>query len=64
MRGGTSRGPYFILDDLPKNPMTRDRVLLKAMGSPHPLQVDGIGGADTVTSKVAIGISGGTGKRS
>ncbi|MFM2150351.1 MAG: hypothetical protein RLZZ187_2657 [Pseudomonadota bacterium] len=54
MRGGTSRGPYFLADDLPADPAARDAVLLAAMGSPHPMQVDGIGGAQTLTSKVAI----------
>jgi 4-oxalomesaconate tautomerase len=54
MRGGTSRGPYFLASDLPQDPGRRDRVLLKVMGSPHPLQVDGLGGANTLTSKVAI----------
>lgn len=54
MRGGTSRGPYFLESDLPADITSRDRVLLAAMGSPHPLQVDGIGGSHTVTSKVAI----------
>lgn len=54
MRGGTSRGPYFLAEDLPADPAMRDAVLLAAMGSPHPMQVDGIGGAQTLTSKVAI----------
>jgi len=54
MRGGTSRGPYFLASDLPADPARRDAVLLNVMGSPHVLQVDGIGGADTLTSKVAI----------
>ena len=54
MRGGSSRGPYFLASDLPADPALRDAVLLAAMGSPHPLQVDGIGGANTLTSKVAI----------
>ncbi len=54
MRGGTSRGPYFLAADLPPDTATRDAVLLAAMGSPHRLQVDGIGGGDTLTSKVAI----------
>src|SRR5258708_33766106 len=54
MRGGTSRGPYFKLDDLPKDTAARDRVLLAAMGSPDVPQIDGLGGADTLTSKVAI----------
>jgi 4-oxalomesaconate tautomerase len=54
MRGGTSRGPFFLASDLPADPVTRDRVLLAAMGSPHDYQVDGIGGATPLTSKVAI----------
>ena len=54
MRGGTSRGPYFLAEDLPADAASRDAVLLAAMGSPHPMQVDGIGGAQTLTSKVAI----------
>jgi 4-oxalomesaconate tautomerase len=54
MRGGTSRGPYFLASDLPADPSKRDAVLLAVMGSPHALQVDGIGGSNTLTSKVAI----------
>lgn len=54
MRGGTSRGPYFLASDLPGDPRCRDAVLLNVMGSPHPLQVDGLGGGDSLTSKVAI----------
>ena len=54
MRGGTSRGPYFLASDLPADPAKRDAVLLAVMGSPHALQVDGIGGSNTLTSKVAI----------
>lgn len=54
MRGGTSKGPYFRLADLPDDPAIRDRILLAAMGSPDPRQIDGIGGADTLTSKVAM----------
>src|SRR3954465_11663285 len=54
MRGGTSRGPFFLLSDLPEDPQTRDQVLLAAMGSPHDYQVDGIGGARPLTSKVAM----------
>lgn len=54
MRGGTSRGPYFLASDLPADPAARDRVLIAAMGSPHMLQVDGIGGGHALTSKVAI----------
>jgi 4-oxalomesaconate tautomerase len=54
MRGGTSRGPFFLLSDLPSDTATRDAVLLAAMGSPHDYQVDGIGGARSLTSKVAM----------
>jgi 4-oxalomesaconate tautomerase len=54
MRGGTSKGAYFLADDLPSDQAARDRVLLAAMGSPDPRQIDGIGGADSLTSKVAI----------
>ena len=54
MRGGTSRGPYFEAGDLPADLAARDRVLLAAMGSPDLRQIDGLGGADTTTSKVAI----------
>lgn len=54
MRGGTSKGAYFLASDLPADPVLRDRVLLAAMGSPDARQIDGIGGADSLTSKVAI----------
>ncbi len=54
MRGGTSKGAYFLASDLPADPALRDRVLLAVMGSPDPRQIDGIGGADPLTSKVAI----------
>ena len=54
MRGGTSRGPFFLATDLPADEATRDAVLLAAMGSPHDYQVDGIGGGMTLTSKVAM----------
>jgi len=54
MRGGTSRGPFFLASDLPSDPHQRDAVLLSVMGSPHEYQVDGIGGANPLTSKVAI----------
>ncbi|MBX2883830.1 MAG: 4-oxalomesaconate tautomerase [Granulosicoccus sp.] len=54
IRGGTSRGLYFRSDDLPEDVPTRDRVLLAAMGSPDSRQIDGIGGAHPLTSKVAI----------
>ena len=54
MRGGTSKGPYFNAGDLPAEVAARDRVLLAVMGSPDLRQIDGLGGADTLTSKVAI----------
>src|SRR5699024_7353399 len=54
MRGGTSRGPMFRAVDLPRNPQLRDAVLLAIMGSPHPLQVDGVGGGHPLTSKAGI----------
>ena len=54
MRGGTSKGPFFLASDLPADVATRDRMLLAAMGSPDPRQIDGVGGADSLTSKVAV----------
>ncbi|TDS89430.1 4-oxalomesaconate tautomerase [Rahnella sp. BIGb0236] len=54
MRGGTSKGAFFLADDLPQDDNLRDRVLLAVMGSPDPRQIDGLGGADPLTSKVAI----------
>ena len=54
MRGGTSKGAYFLADDLPADTAARDAVLLRVMGSPDPRQIDGIGGADPLTSKVAV----------
>lgn len=54
MRGGTSKGPFFLANDLPSDAQTRDRVLLAAVGSPDARQIDGVGGADPLTSKVAI----------
>src|SRR6201988_655551 len=54
MRGGTSKGPFFLASDLPVDRELRDRVLLAAMGSPDIRQIDGIGGAHPLTSKVAI----------
>ena len=53
-RGGTSKGPYFLASDLPSDPALRDRVLLAVMGSPDRRQIDGLGGADPLTSKVAV----------
>jgi len=54
MRGGTSRGPFFLASDLPADIATRDRVLLAVMGSPDKRQIDGLGGANPLTSKVGI----------
>jgi 2-methylaconitate cis-trans-isomerase PrpF len=54
MRGGTSKGPYFVASDLPDQVEKRDRVLISAMGSGNPLEIDGIGGGHPLTSKVAI----------
>ncbi|RYZ13335.1 MAG: 4-oxalomesaconate tautomerase [Comamonadaceae bacterium] len=54
MRGGTSRGPFFKAEDLPVDLPTRDRVLLAVMGSPDKRQIDGLGGAHPLTSKVGI----------
>ena len=54
MRGGTSKGGYFLADDLPADPAARDSFLLRIMGSPDPRQIDGMGGADPLTSKVAV----------
>ncbi|HEX5295716.1 MAG TPA: 4-oxalomesaconate tautomerase [Streptosporangiaceae bacterium] len=54
MRGGTSKGAYFLAGDLPAHPAQRDDLLLRIMGSPDPRQIDGIGGAHPLTSKVAV----------
>ena len=54
MRGGTSKGLYFHAADLPRERDLRDRVLLAAMGSPDTRQIDGLGGAHPLTSKVAL----------
>ena len=54
MRGGTSKGGYFLSDDLPTDQAERDTLLLRIMGSPDVRQIDGMGGADPLTSKVAI----------
>jgi 4-oxalomesaconate tautomerase len=54
MRGGTSKGLYFHAKDLPTDLGARDRVLLAAMGSPDERQIDGVGGAHPLTSKVAV----------
>jgi 4-oxalomesaconate tautomerase len=54
MRGGTSKGLYFLAADLPADPADRDDLLLRVMGSPDPTQIDGVGGAHPLTSKVAV----------
>lgn len=54
MRGGTSKGLYFLAADLPPQPAQRDALLLRIMGSGHPLQIDGLGGAHSLSSKVAV----------
>lgn len=53
-RGGTSKGLFVHENDLPQDPETRDRVLLAMFGSPDPRQIDGLGGAEVLTSKLAI----------
>lgn len=54
MRGGTSKGPFFKASDLPSDTTSRDRALLSIMGSPDKRQIDGLGGAHPLTSKVGI----------
>lgn len=54
MRGGTSKGAYFLAQDLPADAAERDDLLLRVMGSPDPRQIDGLGGAHPLTSKVAV----------
>ncbi|MFJ3670037.1 4-oxalomesaconate tautomerase [Streptomyces sp. NPDC090106] len=54
MRGGTSKGAYFLAADLPAQPAARDGLLLRIMGSPDVRQIDGLGGAHPLTSKVAV----------
>ncbi len=54
MRGGTSKGVYILRNELPKNPELRDRVILAIYGSPDIRQIDGLGGSDLLTSKLAI----------
>jgi 4-oxalomesaconate tautomerase len=60
MRGGTSKGPFFDRADLPADVAQRDRVLLAALGSPDPRQIDGLGGAHPLTSKVGVVSPGAT----
>ena len=54
MRGGTSKGGYFLASDLPADTAARDAFLLRVMGSPDPRQIDGMGGSDPLTSKIAV----------
>jgi 4-oxalomesaconate tautomerase len=54
MRGGTSKGAYFLAEDLPPDPAERDDLLMRIMGTPDARQIDGIGGAHPLTSKVAV----------
>jgi 2-methylaconitate cis-trans-isomerase PrpF len=54
IRGGTSKGVYLLANELPKDPAVRDKVILSIFGTPDPRQINGLGGADPLTSKVAI----------
>ncbi|WP_300519518.1 4-oxalomesaconate tautomerase [Aliiroseovarius sp.] len=54
MRGGTSKGGYFLAEDLPADVRARDAFLMRIMGSPDMRQIDGMGGADPLSSKVAV----------
>ena len=54
MRGGTSKGGIFLASDLPSDPARRDALLMRIMGTPSATQIDGMGGADPLTSKAAI----------
>jgi len=54
MRGGTSKAVFLLENELPRDPALRDRVVLAIFGSPDPRQIDGLGGADPLTSRVAI----------
>ncbi|NRB17916.1 MAG: 4-oxalomesaconate tautomerase [Rhodobacteraceae bacterium] len=54
MRGGTSKGGFFLAQDLPDSAKARDALLLGIMGSPDSRQINGMGGADPLTSKVAV----------
>ena len=54
IRGGTSKGAYFLRDDLPTDTAERDELLMRIMGTPDARQIDGIGGAHPLTSKVAV----------
>jgi 4-oxalomesaconate tautomerase len=54
MRGGTSKGPFFLASDLPSDTAERDDLIMRVMGTPDPRQINGIGGAHPLTSKVAV----------
>src|SRR3974390_2074173 len=54
MRGGTSKGIFLKEEHLPKDPQLRDRIILAIFGSPDIRQIDGLGGADSLTSKLAL----------
>lgn len=54
MRGGTSKGLFLVAEDLPTDPADRDQLLLRLMGSPDDRQIDGLGGAHPLTSKIAV----------
>jgi methylitaconate Delta-isomerase len=54
MRGGTSKGIFFHRNDLPQDPCLRDKVIMRAFGAPDPREIDGLGGAELLTSKVAV----------
>lgn len=54
VRGGTSKGIFFMDNELPKDPVKRNKTILKVFGSPDVRQIDGLGGADVLTSKLAI----------
>ncbi|MFI6521449.1 4-oxalomesaconate tautomerase [Spirillospora sp. NPDC050679] len=54
MRGGTSKGAYFLAEDLPADPAERDGLLLRIVGGPDPRQIDGVGGGHPLTTKVAV----------
>ena len=54
MRGGSSRGPYFLRSDLPAEPEQLSQVLMAVVGAGHELNIDGIGGGVAVTTKVAM----------
>jgi len=54
MRGGTSKGIFLLRNDLPKERAMRDKVIRRIFGAPDPREIDGLGGADALTSKVAI----------